>query len=67
MESMMAGAAAVEIFLASLGIAMLMATLALRGMFCVMRGAGQPQIKLRAVRSTQPAFASVAAVARRTR
>ena len=64
---MMAGAAVVEIFLASLGLALLMATVLLRGMFFVMRGAGQPRIKLRAVRTGQPALAPVAAVARRVR
>ncbi|HET9401615.1 MAG TPA: hypothetical protein VFO34_11765 [Candidatus Acidoferrales bacterium] len=67
MEAMMAGTAVIEIFLASLGIAMLMATLALRGMFYLMRSAGQPQIRLRAVRSVQPALAPVAAIARRMR
>jgi len=67
METIMAGAAVAEIFLASVGIAMLMATLALRGILLVMRGAGQPQIKLRAVRGTQVALATVPAMARRTR
>lgn len=67
MNAMMAGAAVIEIFLASVGLAMLMATLALRGIFHVMRGAGQPQIRLRAVRRGQPVLAPVAAIARRMR
>jgi len=67
METIMAGAAVAEIFLASLGIAMLMATVALRGMLWVMRSAGQPQIKLRAVRGTQVALATAPAMARRSR
>jgi hypothetical protein len=67
METLMAGAAVVEIFLASLGIAMLMATIALRGMLWVMRSARQPQIKLRAVRGAQVALATVPAMVRRSR
>lgn len=67
METMMAGAAVVEIFLASLGVAMAMAVVLLWGMFWVMRSAGQPQIKLRSVRGGQPVLAPVAAIARRTR
>ena len=67
MEAMMAGAAVLEIFLASLGVAMAMAAVLLRGMFFVMRSAGQPQIKLRAVRGGQRVLAPVAAIARRVR
>jgi hypothetical protein len=67
METIMAGAAVAEIFLASLGIAMLMATITLRGMLWVMRSAGHPQIKLRAVRGTKVALATAPVMARRSR
>jgi hypothetical protein len=42
METFMAGAAGVEIFLASVILAVLMAVWAMRGMFWLMQGAGRP-------------------------
>jgi len=42
METFMAGAAGVEILLASVILAVLMAVWAMRGMFWLMQGAGRP-------------------------
>ena len=42
METFMAGAAVTEIFLMSVILAVLMAVWAMRGMFCLMEGAGRP-------------------------
>jgi hypothetical protein len=44
METFMAGAAGVEIFLASVILAVLMAVWAMRGMFWLMQGAGRPAV-----------------------
>jgi hypothetical protein len=60
METLMAGTAIFEVFLASLGMSALMATLALRGAFWLMHGAGigrQPTLRL-AVRTVPGAAGS---------
>jgi hypothetical protein len=51
MEALMAGTAILEVFMASVGIATLIAIVVLRGSFALMRGAGigrQPVLRLRA-------------------
>lgn len=51
MEALIAGAAVAEIFLASLGLAMMLAALALRGAFWMMR------LPVRQMRSARPVSA----------
>jgi hypothetical protein len=62
METLMAGAASIEIFLASVGIATIMARLALDGVFWLMQDAGTRAPRQAATPRPRPAIGSLAMV-----